>query len=752
MVERPEFKSHFHIEVVEGDGVFLLSEKTLAVLRGRLYELVAPWVDGVRSADDIAELLKEDASPAEVYYALGQLEKLGYVRESEPSIPADEAVFWDLQGVSPVTARNRLAHTIVSVTGFGVDVEPFVRILQTMGVRVGDQGQIGVVLTDDYLRNSLESYNHQSLQLRRDWLLFRPLGAEILVGPLFRPGTTGCWRCLAQRVRDHRQVETYVHTKKERPDPFRIARCTTAATQNVALNIGALQVVNWICARTLPALENRLLSFDLLSCTPNTHVLVRRPQCSACGDGAYLDRSPQPLFFQTSAESPANQFSTSHFTDAEQAWNRLAHHISPITGIVQAVQHSSPPTDAPLHVYVATHSFGTHAENLHDVVRRLHVTSTGKGTSEVEAKVGALCEALERYSGDFRGEEVRERATFQELGDRAIHPNQCMLFSDKQLSGHHARGLFPSAWDFLPLRFDENARIEWSPVWSMTHRVFKYLPTAFCYYNYPLQSELAFCVGCSNGNAAGRNLQDATLRGCLELVERDCVALWWYNRLRMPGVDLDSFFDYDVGAIQRIFRTRGADLWVLDLMSDLEIPAFAALSRRLGDGGEHILMGFGAHLDARTAILHAILELNQMHHVAPMLLATYPNPQGSDANDMPEIVKWLRMATLKNHGYLLPDNRVPLKMASDYHNCGQVDTMASLSACQARIEQAGMEMLVLDQTRGDIKLPVVKVIVPGLRHFWPRFAPGRLYDVPVRLGHLPRQLMEDQLNPTPMFL
>jgi oxazoline/thiazoline synthase len=32
---------------------------------------------------------------------------------------------------------------------------------------------------------------------------------------------------------------------------------------------------------------------------------------------------------------------------------------------------------------------------------------------------------------------------------------------------------------------------------------------------------------------------------------------------------------------------------------------------------------------------------------------------------------------------------------------------------------------------------VVKVVVPGLRSFWARFAPGRLYDVPVRLGRLP---------------
>jgi ribosomal protein S12 methylthiotransferase accessory factor len=61
-------------------------------------------------------------------------------------------------------------------------------------------------------------------------------------------------------------------------------------------------------------------------------------------------------------------------------------------------------------------------------------------------------------------------------------------------------------------------------------------------------------------------------------------------------------------------------------------------------------------------------------------------------------------------------------------------------------------MLVLDQTRPDIGLPVVKVLVPGLRHFWARYAPGRLYDVPVQMGWLAQPLREEQLNPVPMFL
>ena len=54
---------------------------------------------------------------------------------------------------------------------------------------------------------------------------------------------------------------------------------------------------------------------------------------------------------------------------------------------------------------------------------------------------------------------------------------------------------------------------------------------------------------------------------------------------------------------------------------------------------------------------------------------------------------------------------------------------------------------MLEQTRPDIGMPVARVIVPGMRHFWERFAPGRLYEVPVQMGWRTAPLAETELNP-----
>src|SRR3954469_12332364 len=123
MLTRPRFRPHFHVEVVPGEGVVLLSDTRHSLLRGRLYELVVPWLDG-RTADDVCARLRAEASPAEVYYALTQLERKGYLCEEEPALPAAQAALWSSQQVAPRTAVQRLAERPVVVGALGVEAGP----------------------------------------------------------------------------------------------------------------------------------------------------------------------------------------------------------------------------------------------------------------------------------------------------------------------------------------------------------------------------------------------------------------------------------------------------------------------------------------------------------------------------------------------------------------------------------------------------------------------------------------------------
>ena len=102
--------------------------------------------------------------------------------------------------------------------------------------------------------------------------------------------------------------------------------------------------------------------------------------------------------------------------------------------------------------------------------------------------------------------------------------------------------------------------------------------------------------------------------------------------------------------------------------------------------------------------------------------------------------------------FLHPARGAAPRTAANMPSSGGADLRADIAHCVAVAAAHGMDVLVVDKTRPDIGLPVVQVIVPGLRHFWPRFGLGRLYSVPLALGWLASATEESDLNPAPLFL
>ncbi len=284
-----------------------------------------------------------------------------------------------------------------------------------------------------------------------------------------------------------------------------------------------------------------------------------------------------------------------------------------------------------------------------------------------------------------------------------------------------------------PVLFDPSAKIEWSPVWSLRDKRFRYLPTSMLYFFY--QGSVAFPAD-SNGCAAGNTREEAIVQGFLELVERDAYAIWWYNRLQRPAVDLFRFDDPFVREFHSRLTNARHRLVVLDITGDLGIPSFVAVTQWMQDGRENIEFGSGSHFDARIALLRTLTELNQFLSIGVM--RGRPGEKLSHDGITP-----LR---IEDHPYLSPSDTPAIQPDLDI-KFGLLDTDEQVKACVSIAERQGLDFLVLDQTRPDIETPVVRVIVPGLRHFYRRFAPGRLYDVPVKLEWAARPLGEDALNP-----
>jgi oxazoline/thiazoline synthase len=746
MITRPIFKPSFHVEPLGEEGIILLNETAQVLLRGRLYCALAPLLDGRRVADELIDLLADEATPAQVYYALMRLEQQGYLAEADGATPPRRAAFWSALGAEVAAADQRVGAAKMGVTAFGaVDRAAGAAALAELGLRLGEDADYWLVLADDYLQEGLAAFNARALEAGTPWLLCKPVGMVLWVGPFFRRGATGCWACLAQRLAANREVEGFLQRRKDTKKPLPTSRAALPSTVRTALDMAATELARWLGGGSTP-LEGIVLTVDLASLETQKHTLVRRPQCPHCGDPAYREaRRPAPIVL----ESRTKRFTADgghRAATPEETLRRYGHHVSPITGAVSMLQRSSDDGDDLLNCYVAGHNFALSYGSLHSLRRGLRSKSGGKGMTDPQARASGLCEAIERYSGLLQGHEVRRRASYRQLGEPAIHPNACMLYSERQYRDRERRDARGSRYDRVPLPFDEAREVDWTPLWSLTRREFRYLPTAYCYYGYPSSPEETYCSADSNGNAAGNTLEEAILQGFLELVERDSVALWWYNRPRRPAVDLDSFDEPYIARLREHYRTLGRDLWALDITSDLGIPSFVAASRRMDQPRQEIIFGFGAHFDPRIGLLRALTEQNQS---LPML--RYVDSSGEAGIDDPATLDWLRTATVENQPYVAPAGDRPPVRRSDYRYVARDDLRDDVLAGQRIVERLGLEMLVLDQTRPDIGLPVAKVVVPGLRHFWARFGPGRLYEAPVRLGWLREALDETQLNPIAMF-
>src|SRR5690606_21015858 len=127
-----------------------------------------------------------------------------------------------------------------------------------------------------------------------------------------------------------------------------------------------------------------------------------------------------------------------------------------------------------------------------------------------------------------------------------------------------------------------------------------------------------------------------------------------------------------------------------------------------------------------------------------------PNGTRQYAYSDTNAIRWWRTANARNQPYLLPNPSLEALRKYDYPTADTDDQLVDLMTCVLKAQALALETLVLDQTRPDVGVHVVKVVVPGIRHFWARFDRGRLYDVPINLGRLPRPLKEEDLNPVPV--
>lgn len=318
------------------------------------------------------------------------------------------------------------------------------------------------------------------------------------------------------------------------------------------------------------------------------------------------------------------------------------------------------------------------------------VINQGKGITDLDAKVSAAMEALERsIAGDpLVPTRYASRRDFAEAGEACL-PLDIFVASDQPF-------------------VSETESIGWLAGRDIMTGGTVWVPRA------------AVCLDrtdpkprfwqSSDGLASGNSEIEAILHGLLERIERDADRLWRLlprGKRLASAIDAAGFNDPVIDDLANRFRAAKLELRVFDITSDLTVPTYAAV---LGNTGllakksplfHDATIGYGTHPVAPRALIRALTEVAQSR-------LTYISGARDD----------LFAETFTRP---LADETLALFEASPgtatSYDTPQGDAAALLSHCLQKLAASGITpVLAIPLTDASLPIAVVKVVVPSLEN------------------------------------
>jgi ribosomal protein S12 methylthiotransferase accessory factor len=254
---------------------------------------------------------------------------------------------------------------------------------------------------------------------------------------------------------------------------------------------------------------------------------------------------------------------------------------------------------------------------------------------------------------------------------------------------------------------DANRQIAWVSANRLPDGATVRFPLDLCYRRRAAEQDFIPPLKLSSGCAAGTSVEAATLRALLELVERDAVALWWRGGRRGRAIAPDGEAAATAKALLTQVRQGKTDRasWLLDITTDVEIPVVVALSANADGFG--FAFGFGARLTLADAARAAIFELCQVE-LGQHVVAAKRRESGDGAlneNDQRQLRRGTEFDTRGCE--LLQPGPDP---AESRHG-----PPSALRDALERLQARDIAAYMIDLTRPELAVPVVRVLAPGLQ-------------------------------------
>jgi YcaO-like protein with predicted kinase domain len=322
------------------------------------------------------------------------------------------------------------------------------------------------------------------------------------------------------------------------------------------------------------------------------------------------------------------------------------------------------------------------------------VVAQGKGLTLAASRTSAVMESVEAF-----------------MAERIIQPLKLGSFNDLRFSHQLVdidslpRTTASRYHPDLPLLWIEGYELlSGTPIWvpyEMVHTA----------NTLPSPAGMECFLGTTNGLASGNHFLEALSHALCETVERDAATLHHLRGTEAMAsrmIDIRTVDDpWCAEALDRLDRANmSTGIW--DITTDVAIPAFRCVIAEQGCDEARLMygaQGMGCHPNRGIALLRAITEAVQVRLTLISGARDNPTQEEYALAREPELMR--RQAAVLAGG-AARDFRAASSFEGDSF---QADVAWELEA----LRSAGItQVVVVDLTREEFNIPVVRVIVPGL--------------------------------------
>lgn len=700
----------FNVFFLDGGDILLLSELDSFSLPKAHFSLFNQF-DGKRTTEQILEKsLAEKQDDAHFFYQLEKFKKQQLLLEQS----IEPAVFIKKHATASELLFSDNNYSVINLSAANETVlKPWLVLLANIDLSGFSDLPLTFILLDDFLNPLLktEAPKHKRI------CLIKICGERIWLGPL-----------LPENNRADYLQKLQLRLKHNNPTLALLESLYPERLISTPYRAGEL-LSDALAVKVSVELNQQLTDNKSEITLINRYNLQvkRHPLCLFNGVEPDFKKQILSELILTSCPANFNKDGGSRTISAQQTVDAIKPFISPITGLITHLALLPASENNPVKIYSSAFFKKPASETAFKLKNDSFVHSCmGKGVSHIQSQASALCEAIERYSAHYQGDEPLYLSEKTLLDKRCYDFQQLVPYSAEQYRKFndqtHADALLKQA----AATYQDEA-VHWLPAWSLTLSEHVYLPLTHCFANIPFADD-KYARWHSNGCAAGNTLEEAILQALFELIERDASAVWWYNKIERPEFDMSRIDKQQFTLLEETLKP-GFDFWVLTLTHDIGVPVMVAVGQDKKTQG--LSFGFGCHLQSELAALRALTELCQLIPIR-------------DQNDAP-----FDFNAVVQESYLFPADKILLK-DSDFISNG--DIKIDIENIVNRLKALNFETLVVNYSRDPLPVKAAKVFVPGLCHIWPQLANSRLYQLPLDLGWLDRANTEQTINPQALYI